>query len=825
MRIRSLFTAALSVAFLIGGALPAVAVSSLGAPHVSADPARAQPAHTEASEESGTKADTESGTEPGSDAPAEVAPPSIVLAAGHPVVTDLKSPIEFDALVRNPAATALAGGELVIELSDAPIQKATELADPAGLAFTPLSFVEMGETPAASDDKPGELRATIEVTPGELPLTDATPTGTYLVRASLVTEGSDVPQVTTTVPLVWRGPGDKTDKKAALSIIVPFVLPANIPTLPTRNQLSNLTPGWDDLLTAAESARATLAIDPRVIGAIRGYGEEAPEAARDFLLRLEASTSPSFLLQFADADVAAQAALGFTSLLEPTNLEFLTRFGTFVAPEPVTDAPGVTDTAGAAEDATPPGEAGAATDTAASGALVPADASGADAGSGLDAGSDASAQPDAVTSPETDSNAAPGSDENSDQSSGLAPEDEQDPSSPETDAPDADTPDAKVAPPTLTELLAWPGAATAWPAAGDVDDNTLTFLSDVNIDSVVLDSGNVKHTGGPRAPLKDGDVVVTDAPLGAAAKAALSGETDIDRAAALAQLVAELAVHAQSGGAGVVLGLDRAATAAADDPASLVAALTELDFVRPTRVPDQQEGTAELRAAGPLEPRLALLRAASDREASVNEVGAVLVDPQYLSGYQRTRLLDLFATRYAPADGGFDAASTKFRTRDSELLTGVQVISTEHTQLVGVTTNVPVQLHNSLPFDASVTVKSVPVSAAIDVKQRVFTDVFVEAEGNETVLVPVKSRISSGVSGLVVTVSAPGGGPTVFTGTLDLSISTKVETVAMWVIGVGAGVLLVFGVVRSVRKRRKRVLGAQDLDDPGPTPSISSSVE
>lgn len=756
-------------------------------------------------------------------AASEPAPqPTLVVAPREPVLTDPNGPLTVDALLRNPSDTELAAGELLLELSVAPVKSVDALESPDGLTYSKLATSELGttkaaggpadtadmpdqtaagtiagdapangDTPALPVIDPGEQRASVEVTAAELPFTNTTAPGTYVLRASYTAEGADAPAATTTTPLVWRGSGEH---KIALSMIVPFVLPANVQTMPTRAQLGELTPGWDRLLTGAEAAKATLAIDPRIIAGIRSYGLNAPEAARDLLTRLEATTSPSFLLQFGDADVAAQAALGFTSLMSPSSLEFVTRFGEFEAPAGDGAANGAGSSASATDSASDP-QAESSADTSAEAGAVDTNADG------------ANGTPD--TKPSAD--ATEGADANA-------------------RGTNEESTEATVAPPTLTELLKWNGDVAAWPAEGNVDQGTIDLLKVSNIPAVVLDSGNVKHSGGPRADLPNGTVVVTDAGLGQAASQALAGTTDTDQAAGLAQLAGELAVRAQAGGPGVAIGLDRAVVADVEDPERILAALAELDFVRATRVSDQEAGTAALKGAGALEDRLALLRSAANREAAVNEVGAVLEHPQYLSGYQRTRLLQLFATRYAPADAGFDAAATKYRARDAELLEGVQVISTEHTQLVGVSTSVPVQLHNSLPFDAIVKVTAEPVSAAIDVEERVFDDVRVAAEGNERVLVPVHSRVTSGVSGIVVTVSATSGNPTVFTGTLELSISTTVETVGLWVLGVGAVVLFVAGIFRSLKKRRKNAAkaaadGSSQGDESGATEESSSSAE
>nr|WP_280116279.1 hypothetical protein [Leucobacter coleopterorum] len=72
-----------------------------------------------------------------------------------------------------------------------------------------------------------------------------------------------------------------------------------------------------------------MAIDPRIIAGIRAYGDESPKPAQEFLKRLESTSLTTFLLQFADADPAAQSAVGLKELLEPTSLDFVTRFGTF----------------------------------------------------------------------------------------------------------------------------------------------------------------------------------------------------------------------------------------------------------------------------------------------------------------------------------------------------------------------------------------------------------------------------------------------------------------------------------------------------------------
>lgn len=719
------------------------------------------------------------------DQPEELA--SLVIAASDPVLRPETETLEVSILIQNPGSEPVPAGELVVEIATEAVADAAGLdQDPAG-SLSPLGSLSVGATQA------GKSQAlTLEVPRADVPLAATAPFGVHLLRAELraedsgesertgspadpgAPEGSDEPAdsadapatdadatdtpsdvttdpvLTATTPIVWHGPeqtaagaGSRTAASKTptvqLGLIVPLVFPDEIRTLPTRAQLEALTPEWDRLLTEARTQRATLAIDPRVIAGIRAYGEEAPESSRLFLERLTTLDLPVFLLQFADADPAAQAALGFTKLLAPSSLDFVTRFGSFPTPAAPDSSEG--DTGATPSEQAPP----AAGDTSAP--------------------------------------------ENTDV--------------PVDGAEDPSTPTAGSAP-TLPELLAWePASRVAWPAEGAVNADTLEFLRSNGITTTVLSSANVTLTGGPRAQLGDGTAFVADAGLSAAARDALTGKTSAERAAGSARLAAQLALSAQHSQPGALLALDRGAVANADQPSALLEQLGTFDWLDQTPLAELPQGTAKLRSGDTLEERRELLRAAVGRESSVTQIGAVLVNPEYLSGYQRTRLLELFATRHSAPEADFAEVAAAYRARDAELLEGVQAVSTEHVQLVGASTRFPVQLRNTLPFDARVRVDIDPASAALSLTERSFPDVIIPAEGNQQLLVPVHSRVSSGESGLVVTISASDGDPTVFTGTLSISIRSSIESIALWTLGGLAAALLGVGIWRSLRQRAR----------------------
>lgn len=697
--------------------------------------------------------------------------PTLLVAPTDAVIRPDTSEVEFTLLLRNPGPDPVPGGRVELRFGATPVTDRTEITGELPPGSPRIAEAELGATGAGEDQA-----TTVTVARDRIPLAADAPFGTHLIAAEFTpdqaTDDADdataddadadaaATSVQATAPLVWRGAA-ATPATVPLGMIVPLVFPSDIHTLPTRQQLSALTPGWDELLTEARAHHATLAIDPRIIAGIRAYGTEAPERSRDLLARMSALNLPSFLLQFADADPAAQAALGFTRLLAPTSLDFVSRFGKFPVEQDPADAdPAEADPAGA----------------------DPADPEN-------------PADPEKPADPEQPRDGA-----------AAAPATGADAAADTEDADDAaDTADTPRVPalPTLRELMQWTDAQpVAWPAEGAVDQATLDLLEASGLPTVVVDSGNVTGATAPRVALGTGSALVTDAALGDAARTALGADTAAERALGAARLSAELAVAAQAGSSGLLLGLDRGAVAGAPEPAGLLRLLDSLEFVQPTPVAALPEGKATLRAGDTLEDRRELLRSSAGRESSVNAIGAVLVQPEYLSGYQRTRLLELFATRFAAPGVDFAEVAGAYRERDAELLTGVRAISTEHTQLVGTSTRVPVQLQNALPFDARVQVRVDPSSAGLSIAERTYEDVAVPAEANQRVLVPVRSRVSSGESGLIVSIAAASGEPTVFTGTLPISIRSSVETIGLWVLGGLAALLLGFGIWRSLRRRR-----------------------
>lgn len=636
--------------------------------------------------------------------------PELLIAAENPVIAPGGTELRFELIIRNPGEDPVAPGTVRLTLDT---QRVT---DPTQLGEAGNSGVDFAEVSAAQTGAAGEQRLTVTVPEAELPLAETAEPGVYVVTANFLPEETDAadaaeiehPHLTAHTPLVWQGTGIAP---AAVTLVVPLVLPRSVATMPTPEEIAALAPRWDRLLTAAEVAQATLAIDPRIIAGIRGYGLASSAVARQFLDRLAASPLPMFLLQFADADPAAEAAVGLEELLRPSGLSFVTQWGRF--------------------EAQPDQE------------------------------------PEQTAEPEPEQTVEPGTT------------------------------------PTLDELLTWPqGRSGAWPAAGEVDSTTIDLLRRSGIDSVILDSSNAEVTGGTRFALDGLDALVADSALGAAAQRALAGADQVERLAGRAELAARTALTAQSELPSTVLALDRGAIGEATNPEVLIAWLTSLDWITPVFEDEQPAASGSLISGGTSEQRRELLRENLKVSEDITALAPLLEHPEYLQEYQRVRLLQAFATREAPTGVDFAAVTEQRRERDAELLLGVEIVTTANTQLVGTSSQVPVQLHNSLPFTALVSLHISPTSAGVAVPERLFAREEVSPGGNATVLVPVRSRVSSGESALLAQVTDADGERVFNTATLPLTIRSAFETILLWGLASFALVLLALGIWRSVRRRR-----------------------
>lgn len=774
------------------------------------------------------------------DSGAEVVLPTLTVASSDAVVVSSTSEVEITVEMTNPTEAAVAGGDLELSLIEEPITSRTALSEALtggesgeidaaeeAAKWRPISTAKIGQTPASS-----QRTETLTVPRSDLASVQNGEVSVYMLKAEYTAapeqtstnQPAQPDMLTATAPVIFQG--DITQASAAsntltATVVVPLVLPSDVWSLPSKSRMQDLfaeDAALPQLLAAAETTHATLGIDPRILVAIRAHGDAAPENARIFLRDLEDSTLPSFLLQYGDADIAAQAAIGQDKLLQPTGATFVTQA---VAEDSGEQSNGDEDSDNDSDnDGDKNGDrSGDQNGDQQEDTQSPATLSqGAESKSTqLTSTQTSSAKSDAGSTAESD--AKNPADTVSDQNGGE-----------QNDEALTIDPQAELA-----ALAAWDETAgtTAWPADGEVNDATMQLVQSGDFERVILQDDNVTRSGGPKAVVSDIPALISDHELNNATREALAASSDTVKNHALSRTLALSALSLEKGSSqtgtaetsnaatdssqndtasgtntsgtnsqGIVLVLDRGAIGDAEDPAAVLNTIRQASWLKFVEPDEQVDGRATLDAKSVNTDRADLLRAAIEREPTVQRTGKALAHPENLVDYHRMRLLTLFGTRWAQDTAGFADTAVAFRERDTELLNGLELIGGPLTQVFGSSSRIPVQVRNSLPFEAIVHGTVTPASGAIRVEDQDLGEIRVPAGESTTVLIPIQSRVTSGDSGIVVTLNSVNDQSTLSTKTFEVSISSQVETVAVIVLLVGAGLFVGIGIWRSVRRKR-----------------------
>jgi hypothetical protein len=252
-------------------------------------------------------------------------------------------------IVINKGGTSLAAGEAIITAPSAALETVQELDlwfsgnDGLSRPGRYLISADIPEVPAGQK---------VEITL-ELPLSAGRFGNTWGVRglaADLDVDGESVASGRSS--LVWTP--SAAPSLASFVGILPLVPAPSSSGILTSPELAELT-GPSGLLTrqlAVASGRpVAVGVDPRIMTSIEILGESAPESALAWLAQLKALPNETFLLSYADADIAAQAQAGATSLLIPPTNDLLTSASELVPGEESTQNPTATPTSSPAVSA------------------------------------------------------------------------------------------------------------------------------------------------------------------------------------------------------------------------------------------------------------------------------------------------------------------------------------------------------------------------------------------------------------------------------------------------------------------------------------------
>ena len=258
------------------------------------------------------------------------------------------APLNTTLDIRNDDTAGLGPGTVHLELGRTALADRAAVSDWLDGSGTSPVLSSIGDAHTAALNAGDDYRTSVVVPgadigalmPGIYPVratfqastTAATPRAASVASSSvLVVARGAAPSVITIVPITATPAGDLLSSAELTALTAP-----------------------DGALTAqldgVTGTSAVLAIDPSIPAAIRVLGASAPATATAWLARLEALPNERFVLQFGDADAAAQAGAGMTSPLAVPTFEPFTNPSGKTPPTP-TPAP----TASPGTSIAPPG--------------------------------------------------------------------------------------------------------------------------------------------------------------------------------------------------------------------------------------------------------------------------------------------------------------------------------------------------------------------------------------------------------------------------------------------------------------------------------------
>jgi hypothetical protein len=369
---------------------------------------------------------------------------------------------------------------------------------------------------------------------------------------------------------------------------------------------------------------------------------------------------------------------------------------------------------------------------------------------------------------------------------------------------------AATALPSTKDLLDWRWSSTgvAWPVAGTVSADALSFLESSDHPIPLLGSRDVADSrarvaAGPRVRVGSSTALVADATASQLLQRAATS-TGVEAAAATAELVGLLGTDAVTGDARSVLALPaRVAGGGGAGLARVLRTLAAQDWIDGTDLTGLLKGGSTTVRLHEGRVPSARVRTASDlysAESGVRRIGSTMTQPARITGPERLALLAGLSTAWRGQDREWSTAAADVERRFTTFVGKVHFDQRSPITYVGGAGALPVQVTNELDEPVTVRVKGTTSNGRLRVEGT--RDVTVPANAGASVRLPVQS-ISNGDVRLTLTLTTTHGSPIGRSLTVPITVNAGWEALGAGVLAVAMLALFGTGVYRNVRRARR----------------------
>ena len=210
--------------------------------------------------------------------------------------------------------------------------------------------------------------------------------------------------------------------------------------------------------------------------------------------------------------------------------------------------------------------------------------------------------------------------------------------------------------------------------------------------------------------------------------------------------------------------------------------------------------------------RVAALKTLLGDEDDLDEFSSILDTPALLLAPERLRILQ--TTGVGVDEDELPDALAAHRERTRTTLDAVGLQKPNPVQLFTDAAPLPVWVRNDLPWPVNVTLTTQPSDPRLGVQT--VTEVNARESSNTRVTVPIEARVASGELRVDFQLSSRTGITIGSPATADVTVRAAWESIGLVVLGALIVLLIGFGVLRTVLRRRRRAESAE-TDDPTST--------
>ncbi|GAB2528889.1 DUF6049 family protein [Paramicrobacterium agarici] len=376
--------------------------------------------------------------------------------------------------------------------------------------------------------------------------------------------------------------------------------------------------------------------------------------------------------------------------------------------------------------------------------------------------------------------------------------------------------------PSLDTLLEFPYTfpSAVWPDDDTVTKADLSGFENAKLGPVILSSSNTSagahSTVDAKVSLGDTTAFIADSAASDDLRRAATAASDTGQSDALAALEAKLAVIAGESGAGersILLTMDRTWPTNAERMSAVLSTLESTPGVAMTDLESielAENGGLELVDKPQSEERISAFTRIASFDDDIAAFSTALSDPSLLIGRHDAAKLTAYSIGWRSDLDGWSDAVAEFEQSTNDVLNSVTIVQSSPILMIADQISIKISVRNSLDLPVHVIMRASPDNPRLAVESSELTEI--PAETQQAISIPVTARLGNGDVNLRLNLYTAEGVSLTESSTVPVTVRADWERIGTIILIAGVSLLFIFGVIRTVLRRRREHAAADTQD-------------